>query len=170
MTESLIPIAVAFHTLGALIGVGFVTFAEVFYTKAASDGVIDHHERKYLRHLFHGLQFGMVMVILAGVALIVLEYLVPNAPQDVLAAPFWALQTLTVFVILMAYRLAERKTSWWFGSAAILTGWWTILSIDLGFFNNFGYLTILFTYLIMTFIVAAVLGYFRVLMKVKKTS
>ena len=170
MTESLIPFIAGLHTLGALIGVGFVTYAEVFYTKAASDGVIDHHERKYLRHLFQGLQFGMLLVLFSGIALIVLEYLVPDAQQEVLAAPFWALQTLTVFVIFQAYRLNEKKASWWFASAAILTGWWTILSIDLGYFNQFGYITILITYLLMTFIVAGVLGYFRVLMRPKHSA
>ena len=38
------------------------TFAEVFYTKASSDDTIDRHERKYLRRLFRGLKFGMVLV------------------------------------------------------------------------------------------------------------
>ena len=170
MTEYYIPILLALHTLGALIGVGFVTFAEVFYTKAASDGVIDHHERKYLRHLFHGLQFGMVLVIISGFALIVLEYLLPDSPQDVLSAPFWAIQTLTVFVVLLAYLLSKKYVAWWFASAAIFTGWWTILSIDLGYFNQFGYLTILATYLIMTFIVAGILGYCRILLRPKHAS
>ena len=145
MTSALIPYVAALHTLGALIGVGTVTFAEIFYTKAAADGVIDHHERKYLRHLFHGLTFGMTLVLLAGIALIVLEYLVPDAPQDVLAVPFWALQTLTVFVIILAARLSKGHAQWWFASAGILTGWWMILLIDLGYLNAFGYVTTLLT-------------------------
>ena len=168
MTATLIPYVVALHSLGALIGVGTVTYAEFFYTFAASDGVIDHHERKYLRHVFHGLTYGMVLVLFSGIALIVLEYLVPDAPQDVLAAPFWALETLTLFVIVLAARLTKKTSPWWFASAGILTAWWMMLGIDLGYLNRFGYVSILLLFIAATFVVAGVLGYVRILARPKK--
>ena len=168
MTESAISIAIGLHSLGALIGVGYATYAEFFYTKAAADGIIDHHERKYLRHIYRGLTYGMTSVLLSGIALIVLEYLVPDASQDVLAAPFWALQTLTIFVLLQAHRLSQKSIPWWFASATILAGWWMILFIDLGYLNQFGYVTILLEYVLAVFLAAGILGYLRVLMKPKK--
>jgi hypothetical protein len=169
-TVALIPVFALLHTLGALIGAGTTLFAEIFYTKAAADGVIDHHERKYLRHLYHGLTYGMVLVLISASALMVLEYLVPDAPQDVLAAPFWALQLLTFSIILFSYFLSKKQIQWWIASAAILTGWWLMLAIDFGFLNTFGFFSILFLYIIATIIVAGVLGYLRVLMRPKDTS
>jgi hypothetical protein len=153
------------NVIGAMIGAGFVTFAEFFYTLAASDGVIDHHERKYLRHLYHGLTYGMVLVLLSGTLLVVLEYLVPNAPQNVLAAPFWMLETLILLVILFADGLSKEKIGWWLASPAILVGWWMILLLDLGFFNSFGYIVLLFFYVLAAGIGALILGYLRVLMR-----
>lgn len=170
MTSALLPFVAMLHTLGALIGAGFVTFAEVFYTQAASDGKIDHHERKYLRHLFHGLKFGMILVILSAMALIVLEYLVPDAPQDVLAAPFWFLQTLTLLVLTFGWMLSKDRAAWWFSSAAILVAWWMMLAIDLGYLNSFGYIMLVMMYLLATFIVAGVLHYVRVLVRARPAS
>jgi hypothetical protein len=167
MTSELLSFFAILHTAGALIGVGMVTFAEVFYTKAASDGIIDHHERKYLRHLFNGLRFGMTLVLVSSFGLIVLEYLIPNAPQDVLAAPFWTLQTLTLLVLLFGSMLSRKRGAWWFASAAVLTAWWIMLLIDLGFLNQFSYFMYLFTYIAATLIVAALLGYLRILLTPK---
>jgi hypothetical protein len=167
-TLALIPYVVMLHTLGALIGAGTVTFAEIFYTSAASDGVIDHHERKYLRRIFHALRYGMVLVLFSGFALIVLEYLVTDAPQDVLAAPFWALQTLTFFVLVLAARLSKREAPWWFASAGILVAWWMILFIDVGYLNAYGYVEIMLMYIVSTFVVAGILGYVRTLMRARK--
>ncbi len=155
---------------GAMIGAATVTYAEFFYTVAAADGIIDHHERKYLRHLFNGLTYGMVLVLFSGMALIVLEYLIPDAPQDVLAAPFWMVETLTLLVILLADGLSKKKIGWWFASAAILVGWWMILLIDLGLLNLFGYTTLLLSYGVVTFVVAAILGYVRILVRSPQNS
>ncbi|MBA3789110.1 hypothetical protein H0X32_01790 [Patescibacteria group bacterium] len=162
---SLISFFAAVHTLGALIGTGSITFAEVFYTKAAADGRIDHHERKYLRRMLRGLTLGILLIIISGSALMVLEYLVPNASQAVLTAPFWALQTLTLLIIIFANLLSKDFVAWWFGSVAILVAWWMILLIDLGFLNSYGYLVLLVAYLFMTFVVAGMLGYLRVVMR-----
>jgi hypothetical protein len=160
---TLIEAVFLLHLIGAMIGAASVTYAEFFYTLAAADGIIDHHERKYLRHIYHGLTYGMVLVVLSGIALIVLEYLVPNAPQDVLAAPFWMIETLTLLVILFAEGLTHKKIGWWLASAAILTGWWMILLLDLGLLNSFGYLKLLVAYVLATFVVAGILGLIRTL-------
>ena len=165
MSLALIPILAALNTFGALVGTGFTTFAEVFYTHAVSDGEIDHHERKYLRRLFKGFTFGITLVLLSNLALIVLEYLVPDAPQAVLAAPFWALQTLTLLIIATGWLLSKRRISWWLGSAAVLTAWWMMLLIDLGFFNTSSYLVLVFDYILVTALVAGLLSYARMHMR-----
>ena len=166
-TDSLITFFATLHTFGAIIGVATVTFAETFYTAAARDGIIDHHERKYLRQLFHGLRFGMILVLLSGVALVVLEYLVPDATQLVLEAPFWALMTLTLIVIGFASMLVSKTTPWRVASSGILVGWWFILLLDLGYMNSLGYINIMLLYVLASVLIAGVLGYAQVLLKKK---
>jgi hypothetical protein len=166
MTSELLSFFLELHTLGAIICAGYVAFAEFFYTKAASDGIIDHHERKYLRHLFSGLRFGMSIVLVSSIALIVLEYLLPDSPQDVLSAPFWALQTLTLLVLFFAWLLSRKNAEWWFVSAAILTGWWMMLLIDLGYLQQFQltYFMYLLLYFVVSLVLSGVLSYIRILL------
>jgi hypothetical protein len=165
MTSQLIPYIVILHTLGAIIGAGVTTFAEIFYTEAAADGRIDHHERKYLRRMYHALKFGMILVLLTGIGLVVFEYLVPDAPQDVLAAPFWAMETFTLLIILLASLISKKAASWGLASAGILTAWWMILLIDLGYLNSFGYVFLIIMYGIVTLLIAAAFGYLRVFLR-----
>jgi hypothetical protein len=165
MNLDLITVAAVLHTFGAALGTALVTFAEVFYIEAAIDGKIDHHERKYLRHLFRSMKFGITLVAATGIALIVLEYLVPDAPRQVYAASFWATQIFTIFIILLAALLAKRLVSWRFGSAGILAGWWMLLVTDLGYFINSSFSVIISSYLVLSLVLAAALYYLHKLVK-----
>lgn len=165
MSPALIPILAAIDTFGALVGTGMTTFAEIFYNHAVSDGEIDHHERKYLRRLFRGFTFGITLVLLCNIALIVLEYLIPDAPTTVLLAPFWALQILALLILVIGWMLSKRAIPWWLGSSAVLSAWWILLLDDLGFFNAYSFLTIFFVFVLVTFILAGILTYLRMWMR-----
>jgi hypothetical protein len=165
MSPQLIPVIAAISTFGALIGAGFTTYAEIFFDHAVSDGEIDHHERKYLRRLFKGFAFGITLVLFSNLALIVLEYLIPDAPQSVFAAPFWAMQILTLLIIVTGLMLSKRRIQWWLGSATVITAWWMLLLIDLGYFNTSGFLDLVFIYVIVTALVASTLSFLRMHMR-----
>jgi hypothetical protein len=169
-SQFLLNFFLTLDTIGALIGVGSVTFAEIFYTTAASDGVIDHHERKYLRHIYHGLTYGMALVLFSGLALVILEYLIPNAPQSALTGPFWALETLTIAVLLFAELLSHKQSPWWLGSGAILASWWMILLIDLGFFSAYNFTEIIFVAVIATAVAICGLQLLRFILKPHRAS
>lgn len=160
-TLALITLCALLHMVGAILGALYNTFAEVFYIKAASDGNIDAHERKYLRRLFRGLHAGVIIILFASIALIVLEYLVPDAPQAVLTGPFWAVQTITLAMLLFGYELSKRAAPWWLASAAMLAGWWMLVAIDAGLFNTLGYIPILVIYAIALLVLAGIVGYVR---------
>jgi hypothetical protein len=162
MTFELISIFSALNALGAIIGTAFVTWGEIFYTRAAADERIDHHERKYLRHLFRSMKFGMLLVLISSVALVVLEYLVPTAPETVLTSPFWALQTFVWLILILGWLLSKDRVAWWFGSAAILVAWWMIVLIDFGFLDSYTYLVLIAAYVVVTFVLAGLLGYVRI--------
>ncbi len=163
MNPLILPFVVAVHAVGTMIGTIMSMYAEIFYIEAAADDKIDHHERKYLRRIFRGMKFGLVLVILSGLALIVLEYLVPHVSSGIIVAPFWAMQTVTALLVGFGFLLSRRQVQWWLASGAILAGWWILLFIDLGRYNSFSYLSILVMYAVMTFVFAGVLWYARYL-------
>jgi hypothetical protein len=159
--QSFVPLLALIHTLGAVVGTFFTTYAEIYYTRAARDGVIDHHERKYLRHVYRGLKWGMATVLVTGIAIIVIDYLAVGSAIDVLQGPFWAVIALTFFILLMSWLLARKQAVWWFASAALLSAWWMMLLIDLGFFNLFSFISIFFIYIIFLFLVAGKMALWR---------
>jgi uncharacterized membrane protein YhdT len=161
MESQFIPFFALLHIVGALVGTVSVTYAEIFYIKAASDGNIDKHERKYLRRLYRGITIGTLILIFAGSALMTLEYLVPYAPQSVLTAPFWTIQILTLLILLMGYIISKKEATWAIGSGIIFTAWWMVLFIDLGFTNSLGYAELFIIYIIAAAIVSGILWYAR---------
>jgi len=158
---SLIAVLALIHTIGAAIGTYFTTFAEIAYTRAASDGVIDHHERKYIRRSYRGLKWGMSIVLVTGIAIIVVEYLTGTVQPSVLQGPFWFVIALTFFIILMSWLLSRKMATWWFAAAALLSAWWSILLIDLGFFNAFSFISLFFLYVLFLFVVAGKMALWR---------
>ncbi len=167
--DTLIPALALIHTLGAVVGTFFTTYAEMYYTVASSDGVIDHHERKYLRNLYRGLKWGMAAVVVSGVALIVSEYLVAGASPTVYEGAFWMIQVLTFLILFMSWMLAKKKAAWWVGAAVVLSAWWAILFIDLGFFNAFSFIALAVMYFLYFCVVALKLALWRLwLWKPKK--
>lgn len=161
MSINPVTIIATLYFLGVVIGTAYTTLAEISYLRAASDGDVDAHERKYLRRLYRGMHFGMSLVLCTAIALIVLEYLVAGAPQDVLAAPFWAAQTITAAMVYFGWSLEKRQTPWWVASAGIVVGWWMLAFLDLGYFNNYPYVAIIMMYILLLFIIAGIVGYIR---------
>jgi hypothetical protein len=164
-----ISIFVLLHLVGAILGTFYVTWAELSYMFAAKDSTIDHRERKYLRKIYRGLHLGMMLVLVSAIGLVVAEYLVPNAPQAVLAAPFWASQTLAIIILFFGKLLSDKKIAWWYAAPSILVAWWLLMLIDFGTLNHFGYIAVMMAWLLLSFIVVGILGYVRIwLWKPKK--
>src|SRR3989344_1337539 len=168
--ENLVIFFAAFHTLGAALGVGGITFAEILYVKATRDGRVDAREREYVRATFFALRWGMTVVLLAGVALGLLEYKSPGASQGVLFAPLWFQNTLALVIIAAGYALAKGRIPWWFGSSAALVGWWFMLTIDAWRTIPFSYLSLVIAYIVLVFLPGAVLSYLRFLLSESKVA
>lgn len=151
------------HTIGAALGAGGATYAEVFYTKAIADGVIDTRERDYFARSYWALRYGMTTVLLSGIALIVVQYFLPDSPEAVLYAPLWMQNTLALLITLCAWALSRGDIAWWLGSSIVFSGWWMILVLDAFQGFSFSYLLLLFVYVIAIFLTAAFWGYARIL-------
>ena len=165
MLEATATLLIALHTLGAALGAGGVTYAEVFYTKAVADGKIDRRERDYFETTYWALRWGMLTVLLSGIALIVVQYFLPDSPDAVLYAPLWMQNTLALVVTISAWALSRDLLPWWLGSALAFSGWWMLLILDAFRAVSVPYLTLLFAYVLAVFIAAAGWGYARVLLR-----
>jgi len=149
------------HTLGAALGAAGVTFAELYYTRAVVDGKIDTCEKTHIHRTLWALQWGVCTVVLSGIALIVVEYYIPDVSQIVLTAPFWMTHTLTVVVITLGFLISRSLIPWWFGSAAAFSAWWMMLAIDGWRDMPLNYLSLVIAYVLLTVGVIAVFHYVR---------
>lgn len=149
------------HTLGAALGAVGVTFAEFFYTRAVADGKIDTCEKKHIHRTLWALQWGVCTVVLSGLALIIVEYFIPEGSQAVLTAPFWMTHTLTLVVITFGFLISRSLVPWWLGSATAFSAWWMMLALD-GWRNvPLGYVALLLAYVLFTVAVVVVFHYVR---------
>ncbi len=164
MLAALATLLAIIHGLGAAFGVGGVTYAEVTYTKAIADNRITDRERDYFAKSFWALRWGMTTVLLSGIALIIVQYFLPDSPDTVLYAPLWMQNTLALVVTLSAWLMARKYISWWLGSSIAFAGWWMLLILDAFALFPFSYLILLFTYFVAVFLSAAFWGYVRVLL------
>ncbi len=162
---TLIFVIALIHALGAGIGAAGITFAEVRYLKAVADGNIDTHERDYIRTTFWALRWGMAIVLLSSIALGIVQYQLPGAPQAVLAVSFWASTTIALVIILAGYALAKGIMPWSIASALGFAGWWMILLIDAWRGLASGYVALLFIYILFVFASMLVWGYARIFVK-----
>ncbi len=163
MLSAIAATLTALHLLGAALGAGGVLFAEIFYTKAIADGRITEKEREYFATTYWSLRWGMTTVLLSGIALIVVQYLLPNSPEAVLYAPLWMQNTLILIITAVGWMLSRDLVSWWVGSSMVFAGWWMILVLDAFQTFSFPYLLLLSAYAVAIFVSAAFWGYARVL-------
>lgn len=149
------------HALGAALGAAGVTFAELFYTKAVVDGKIDSCEKKHILHTLWALRWGVSSTVFANVALVVVEYFIPDGAQTVLTAPFWMQHTLMVIVLIAGLLISRNAIPWWIGSSAAFTAWWMMLAIDMARGIPMNYIGLVVLYVIMTLAVATGFSYAR---------
>ncbi len=159
--QALALILAGIHAIGAALGAGGVTFAEIFYTKATADGRIDRREQEYFRATFWALQWGLLTVLISGIALTIIQYFLPNSPQAVLYAPLWMQNTLALVIIIAAWFVSRRAFPWWVGSSLIFAGWWMMLVLDAYRTASVSYFWLWWAYALLFFLSALGWGYAR---------
>jgi len=130
MLPELAIVLIALHGLGAALGAGGALFAEIFYAKATADGRVDHREHEWFHATFFALRWGMTLVLLSGIALVVVQYFLPNSPERVLHPALWAQNALSLLILGLAYALTKKRISWQTGAATIFAAWWMLFLLD----------------------------------------
>lgn len=149
----------ALHGLGAALGAGGSLFAEIFYAKATADGHLDRREREWFRTTYFALRWGMTIVLLTGIALIVVQYFLPNSPTEVLHPAIWMQNILALVIVGFASALARKQVSWETGASAIFAGWWMIFMLTVWQGKVYSLLTLSVMYVVLALLSMGFWGY-----------
>jgi hypothetical protein len=131
------------HVIGAILGVGGATLAEVNVVTALRDGKVDASERALMHANYTMIRVGLAFIIASGIALIG-WHLSQGNDWVLTSAKLWFKEFLVVVIIINAVMLSKRWVALWLGSALSFTAWWmaTILGLwrqqPFDFFELFG--------------------------------
>lgn len=161
--STLVVFIVFCQALGALTGAFAAIWGELAYLRAMRDGRIDHAERAHLRIIAHGLRFGMTLLLLASLALVVVEYLMHAVTQPAMTPSYWALVIFALIVVYVSWALSRKRISFALGSAIAFTGWWFLAYLTLGWLPPLAFGTTVAFFIVATAVFYAILQYARML-------
>lgn len=169
MLAALATLLATTHLIGSALGAGAVTYAEIAHAKAIADGRIERKEYEYFARAFWALRWGMSTVLLSGLALIYVQYFLPDSDSAVLYSPLWIQNTLALAITLGGWCMARRTFPWWLGSSIAFAGWWMMLVLDLFALFSTSYLMLIFTYVLLVFASAGFWGYVGTLLRERES-
>jgi hypothetical protein len=157
----LTPLLSSLHLLGAALGCAGITFAEIFYLKATSDGRIDTREQSYIRSTYWAMKWGLSLALISGLLLTIAQYQSGSPYQIVMYSALWMQDTLALLIIFSGWALAAKRTSWWFATSVAFSAWWMMLLLHGWLTIPLSYMSLVFLYVVFAGATAIILGYFR---------
>lgn len=130
--NALVPFLVFCQALGASVGALTAVWSEFAYIRAMRDGKVDTAERAHLQVIARGLRFGMVLLLLASLALVAVDYNLRVSPQPALSASYWTSVALSLLIIYVSWALSRHRIPFAFGSAIVFTAWWFLAFLTIG--------------------------------------
>lgn len=157
---AVMPLLVIGHIIGAVLGVGAATFAEILYMRAMRDGVVEPEEGATLRIVYRVMRIGLYLTLITGFSFL-LYFRFSGNEAMLFDGKLWAKMTIVLIIPLNALLMSFRKIPMWLGSAVSLTSWYA--AVVLGVYRTvpFSYVSIIVLYVIAVFIVAAALSLIR---------
>lgn len=149
------------QAFGAIVGTISVIWAEVSYVHAMRDGHIDAAERQHLRFIGHGLRFGMTALLVASFGISIIAYMGGAALQPALSTTYWMLIALVVTILAVSSALARGKLGFALGSAIVLTAWWFLSYLTLGYLPAMTFGAALALFVVASGVLYAVIFYAR---------
>lgn len=152
----LYAIFVVAHIVGAILGAGAATFAEIFVVKALRDGIVEPLESDYLKTIYAVIRIGLVITVISGFGFLFV-YRIQGMEELLYSAKLWAKLTIVTILLINALLLQSRKIPLLWGSAISFTSWYT--AVFLGFLRNISapYFEILAWYVLAVLIVGFIL-------------
>lgn len=118
------------HLVGAVLGAGGATVAEIQINKALKDGRVDENERALMHANYWMIRVGLAFIILSSIA-IVLYQLNQGNKWVLTSQKLWIKELMVVAIIINAVALSYRWIPLWLGSSVSFTSWWgaTLLGV-----------------------------------------
>lgn len=133
------------HIIGAALGVGGATFAEINVIRALRDGKISNDESALMHGVYSTIRLGFFITLISGFGFLVFYRL--NGMEELLYEPkLWAKMTIIGFLGLNAMLLQVRAIPLMWGSAISITSWYAALIIGSLHDIEYSYFTILAMY------------------------
>ena len=157
---------VTVHIFGAILGVGGITFAEIFYFKSAKDNIINETESSFLKTTYFVLRIGTILLVLSGFGFLV-YYRFIGSEELLYNSQLWTKLTIVIVIALNAVLLQAKKMPAWLGSPISLVSWYATML--LGIFRNveMSYLQTMTIYIVMIIFVGFVLDYIKRILNIK---
>jgi len=148
------------HIIGAVLGVGGTTFAEIFYLKALKDGVIDPMESDWLRTVSAVLRVGTVIILFSGFALVFWNVINGNS-EYLYNTRLWAKLSITIIIVVNALLLHARAIPLWLGFSLSFTSWYAALILGIWSGLNASFVQIMLYYVGFVIIMGFVLDFIK---------
>jgi hypothetical protein len=165
---ALIFLLICLQSFGACVGAFAAIWGEVVYILATRDGKIDKAERAHIKAIGHGLRFGMSLLLLASLALVIVDYTLQVMLQPALTASYWSFIVLAVIAIVVSWLLAHKKISFIAGSAISISAWLFMVYLALGLLQVTSFISVIAMFVVLVVVFYAVIYYVRLLASHKK--
>lgn len=139
-------VLVIVHIIGTALGVGGVTFAEVFYLKAIRDGVVDPIESDFLQTIYTVMRVGLVFVVFSGFGFLIL-YRMVGATELLYSSVLWAKLTIVGLLIANAIAIHAHTMPVQIGTAVSLVSWYIVLILGVMRGLEYPYIAIMLIYI-----------------------
>jgi len=157
---------VTIHILGTILGVGGITFAEIFYFKSARDGIIDATESDFLKTTFFVLRMGTVLLVLSGFGFL-FYYRIIGETELLYNPQLWAKMMIIIVIAFNAFLLQAKKIPSWFCSPISLVSWYVALILGIFRDVDISLSKIFLLYIIAVVIVGFTLDYIKRILNIK---
>lgn len=161
--DTLVSLLVFFQALGASVGALLSIWSEFVYIRAMRDGRIDVAETAHMKIMADGLRFGMTIMLLASLGLVIVSYVLRDTLQPALSAGYWIFIMFALLIISISWALSRRRISFALGSATVLTAWWFLVYLTLGWLVPFSFGSAVMSFIVATAVIYAILHYARML-------
>lgn len=149
---------VIMHVIGAALGTGAATIADIAIVRALHDGVLSPDERSLLRAVYFILRVGLVMAVVSGLGFLAYYYAV-GATEALMSEKLWAKMTIVFILVLNGYALHKHWVTLLWGAAISLTSWYAALVLGAMRSAEYSYISVMFWYGVALLIVYAVERY-----------
>lgn len=154
---SIYTFLVLMHLIGAILGTGAATFAEIFYLRALKDGVVTPEEGEGLKVIYRILRVGLVLAVVSGFGFLLL-YRFTGLEERLLNPKLWAKMTIIIVLVVNALLLQLHRIPMWLGASLSLTSWYAATILGAWRMVPYSYIQIMLGYLVAVAVVAVVLA------------